>query len=156
MHYLIDAYNLLFLAMGKQGTLENKRQKLIEELNEIVLKRQLHVTLIFDGAEEHLRGHYDAIEIVYTPQRQTADEYILDEVMHTNHPAQMTVVSNDRELIGRSRQHGAKTMTLSQFINYLAKKKIKQKKSVLPFRESDPEIARLLAIFEKRFLEETE
>ncbi len=156
-HYLVDAYNFLFLAMGKRGTLENRRQRLIDELNEAVSKHHLYVTLVFDGSEEHLRGHYDALEIVYTRQAQTADEYILNEVMHAKHPSQITVVSNDRELTGRSRQHRAKTLTISQFIAYLAKKKMKQKKrKISTFRESDPEMARLLAIFEKKFIEKSE
>lgn len=164
MHYLVDAYNLLFRTLKKRGSLEKTRQTLIEELNEMVTEFNLHVTLVFDGAEEHLplptRGHYDAIELVYTPKNQTADEYIYEEVSLSRTPAQITVVTSDRELSGRCHQHRAKTLTIDEFLQLLSKKKFKKKRLSIshdrPFRDSDPEIARLLQIFEKKLLEELE
>src|SRR5712675_54567 len=131
MHYLVDAYNLLFRTLKKRGSLEKIRQTLIEELNEVISELKLHVSLIFDGAEEHLplptRGHYDAIEIVYTSKNQTADEYIYDEVSLSRSPAKLTVVTNDRELSSRCHQHRAKTMATDEFLHLLSKKKLKKK-----------------------------
>ena len=163
MHYLVDAYNLLFRTLKKRGSLEKSRQLLIEELNEIISQLNLHVTLVFDGAEEHFplpsRGHFDAIEIIYTSKSQTADEYIYEEITHSRTPAQCTVVTSDRELSGRCHQHRAKTMTIDEFLHFLSKKKTKKKRalkrsSARVFRDSDPEIARLLLIFEKRLFED--
>ncbi len=162
MHYLVDAYNLLFRTLKKRGSLEKSRQSLIEELNAVVAELNLHVTLIFDGAEEYLplptRGHYGAIEIVYTSKSQTADEYIYEEITLSRSPDRLTVVTNDRELSGRSHQHRAKTMTIDEFLKFLSKKKMKKKRLKTSheraFHDSDPEIARLLLIFEKRMLED--
>ncbi len=162
MHYLVDAYNLLFRTLKKRSSLEKSRQSLIEELNTAVAELNLHVTLVFDGAEEHLplptRGHYDATEIVYTSKAQTADEYIYEEVTLSQSPAQLTVVTNDRELSGRCHQHRAQTMTIDEFLHFLSKKKIKKKRLKTShertFGDSDPEITRLLLIFEKRMLED--
>jgi predicted RNA-binding protein with PIN domain len=162
MHYLVDAYNLLFRTLKKRSSLEKSRQSLIQELNEIIAEINLHVILVFDGAEEHLplptKGHFDAIEIIYTSKNQTADEYIYEEVTLSRTPAQLTVVTNDRELTGRCHQHRAKTMTIDEFLHLLFKKKTKKKKHLKTshdraFRDSDPEIIRLLLIFEKRVLE---
>lgn len=158
MHYIIDAYNLLFRRLKKSGSLEKTRQKLIEELNEVVANLHLKVTLVFDGAEKHLpyatRGHFVALEIVYTSENQTADEYITEEVNLAKRPSQITVVTNDRELAKRCHLHNAQILTIDQFIAFLAKKKAKKRaaaRTPRTFKESDPEIARLLAIFEKRF-----
>jgi predicted RNA-binding protein with PIN domain len=163
MHYLVDAYNLLFRTRKKKGPLEQYRQSFIEDLNEIISKLHLQVTLVFDGAEKHLRlpsrSHFETLEIIYTNKGQTADEYIFDEVSVAKSPAQLTIVSNDRELTGRCRQHGAKTLTIDEFLHFLSKKKGKKKRlTTTPksFRETDPEIARLLAIFEKRMIEEVD
>jgi len=160
MHYLVDAYNFLFKILKKSSSLDKSRQSLIEELNEIAAELNLHVTLVFDGAEEPLslprRGHYHTIEIVYTPKSQTADEYIYDVITFCRSPAQFTVVTNDRELSSRCHQHRAKTMTIHQFLHLLSKKKIKKKRLKnshdQAFRDSDREIARLLLIFKKRML----
>jgi predicted RNA-binding protein with PIN domain len=158
MHYLVDAYNLLFRTLKKRGPLEKTRHKLIEELNEAVSSLNLSVTLVFDGAEEHLphptRGHFDAIEIVYTSKSKTADAYITEEVAHSKTPTQITVVTNDRELAGRCRQRRAKILSIDEFLGFITKKKIKKKRLTShargTFRDSDPEIARLLSIFEEK------
>lgn len=162
MHYLVDAYNLLFRTLKKRGPLEKSRQLLIEELNDAIKRVNLNVTLVFDGSQEHLRqptrGHFDAIEVVYTSKGQSADEYISDEVMLAKNPSQLTVVTNDRELAGRCKQSRAKILSIDEFIAFLLKKKIKKKKqSANPdkaFRDSDPEIARLMLIFERKLLED--
>ncbi len=161
MHYLIDAYNLLFCFSKKQGKLEQKRQHLIEEINREALLLKLQITLVFDGAAVPpslaTRGHFDAVEIVYTPKNQTADQYILQEVMQAPHPARLTVVSNDRELTGRCNLHKAHIKTLDAFLFFLMKKKKKKRREAKPPREfqiSDGELKRLLKIFEERFLNE--
>ncbi len=134
--------------------MEKSRQKLIEELNDMISRSNLHVTLVFDGAEESSRGHYDAIEIVYTPKTSTADEYIFEEVTRSRIPAQITVVTNDRPLANRCRIERAKTMTTDQFLALVMKKKQTRKKvRESAFRESDRELTRLLLIFEKKLLE---
>jgi predicted RNA-binding protein with PIN domain len=163
MHYLIDAYNLMFRRLKKRGVLEKNRQQLIAELNDAISELHMHVTLVFDGADkdQHYpsRGHFDAIEIVYTSKTQTADEYIDHEVACSKSPTQMTVVTNDRELSNRCRLKRAKTCTIDQFLALVLKKKARRKRQTSPrtpreFKDSDPELARLLSIFEKRLLEE--
>jgi predicted RNA-binding protein with PIN domain len=161
MYYLVDAYNLLFRTLKKSGTLEKKRQRMIEELNDAISQISLQVTLVFDGAEEHLpytsRGHFDAIELVYTSKNKSADEYISDEVILSKSPTQITVVTNDRELATRCRNHRAGTMTIDEFLAFVSKKRAKKKRastSPRDFSASSSEFARLLLIFEKKLLEE--
>ncbi len=163
MHYLVDAYNLLFRALKKRKSLENSRQQMIEEINSAASALNLQITLVFDGADEHqsypTRGHFDRLELVYTSKNKTADEYISDEVIHAKNPAEITVVTNDRELATRCKDHRAKIQTIDGFIGYLSKKRAK-KKRLSPskervFNESTSEFIRLLTIFEKKFNEES-
>jgi predicted RNA-binding protein with PIN domain len=162
MHYLIDAYNLLFRSLKKRGPLQKTRQHLIEEINEEVSQLKLSVTLVFDGADDSLphptRGHFDAVEIVYTSKKQTADEYIFEEASYSRTPAQITVVTNDRELAAKCRLLNTKILTIDQFLAFLMKKKAKKKKQSVSrdrvFRDSDPELARLLILFEKKLFED--
>lgn len=161
MHYLVDAYNLLFRALKKRDSLEKSRKLMIEELNKLVSQLNLRVTLVFDGAEktEQLpsRGHYDSIELVYTPKSITADQYIFEEVTHSKTPTQITVVTNDRELSTKCHNHRSKIMKTDEFIVFLSKKMAKKKKNAPLARKfvkgSSSELARLLIIFEKKMLE---
>lgn len=161
MHYLVDAYNLLFRIQKKIPKLEECRKLLIEQINEAADRLSLTITLVFDGAEPHmpspLRAHFDAIALVYTPEHQTADEYIIQEVTDSRHPAAITVVSNDRELIQKCRLHKAHTQTIETFFSQLIKKDKKQKKRQSApglFSESSHEFNRLLTIFELRVKEQ--
>src|SRR5262249_37751108 len=115
MHYLIDAYNLLFRFSKKGNTLKKKRQQMIEEINAAAAHLPFSITLVFDGAEEHFthstREHFDAVELVYTPKNTSADDYISKEVIDSPSPTQITVVTNDRDLATRCRNHRANTLT---------------------------------------------
>ncbi len=162
MHYLVDAYNLLFCALKKGKSLEARRQQVIKEINAAASVLNLRITLVFDGAGEVLsyprRGHFDQIELVYTLKNTTADEYILDEVMAAKTPCQITVVTNDRPLAARCKDHRACTQSIDAFLSFLSQRKSKKKKrsqgSEREFQESSSEFMRLLAIFEKKLNEE--
>ena len=162
MHYLIDGYNLLFRILKKCGSLEKERQLLIRELNDAVSHLKLNVTLVFDGSQEFpfsvSRGHFESLEIVYTPKHQSADDYILEEVNSARAPQHLIIVTNDRELKGKCHQMRAKIMTIDQFLSSLVQKRQKKKRREIDqeaaFRESQPELSRLLIIFEKKLLED--
>ena len=159
MHYLVDAYNLLFRIKKAVSNLEECRKLLIEQINEAADTLNLNITLVFDGAQPHLSypSHFDAITLVYTPQQQTADEYIIQEVTESHHPSTITVVSNDRELIIKCRLHKAHTQTIEDFFILLIKKEKKHKqRQSLPQTsiESSAQFNRLLTIFELRLKEQ--
>lgn len=149
MKYLIDAYNLLFRSpRDKKKSLEENRRKLIHIINEQASLLHLDITLVFDGEEEGLTAHFDAVAIVYTSSHQTADDYILQQVQQLPYPANITVVSNDSGLIRSCRACRSHTMSLEAFMSTLVKKKKKREKPLPVFQDSTREIARLLAIFE--------
>jgi predicted RNA-binding protein with PIN domain len=162
MHYLIDAYNLLFRFSKSGGTLKKKRQQMIEEINDVVAHLPFRITLVFDGSAEHFshstREHFDAVELVYTPKSTSADDYISTEVIGSPSPMQITVVTNDRDLAMRCRNHRANTLTIHAFLHLLTKKKAQKKRRFArpprAFTSSSSEFTRLLLLFEKKMLDE--
>jgi predicted RNA-binding protein with PIN domain len=160
VHYYIDGYNFLFRLDKKTYALEKKRTLFLITLNEEIDKLRLDATIVFDSSDKlrdgATRGHFDALEVVYTTSAESADDYILNAIKHSPHPRQETVVSSDRELTGRCGQLGANTLSIKEFLSLLQQKKLKKKKSspITSFKETEKEIARFLKIFEKR-LEQT-
>lgn len=155
-HYLIDAYNLLFRGPKNRKSLEENRKQLIEEINQAANRLSISITLVFDGSSEEIprKGHFDSIAIVYTPLKQTADEYILQEVEMTKHPSSITVVSNDSELTRKCSALRAKVQTLHEFLAFCHKKKKKRSSHLKKHVHDTPyEIARLLALFEKKLFD---
>lgn len=157
MRYFLDGYNLLFYLTKKRNPLRQYRHELITYFATSI--SSLDVVLVFDGNDPHekhsTRHHIDQVEIVYTPLHTTADHYIFEEVQLCKHPKHIAVVSNDQELIKRCKMLGAKTLSLTDFLSYIAKKKDKQKRKVAtPLKETPQEISRLLEIFEKKLKEQ--
>ena len=158
MKYLIDGYNLLFFKNPARLPFPQKRSELIAFLNRIASELCIDLVIVFDGSPDFQRGHYDSVEIVYTAKEESADDYI-EEVVHlATTPQQHTVVSNDNQLRKRSSLLGAKAITVDAFFSLLSNKRRRKKgiPSEKKARESDREIARLLALFEKHLSEDTE
>ena len=159
-HYFIDGYNLLFRVHGKPRSLQQKRNELIHLINQEATLFNLNITLVFDGAHmdatDLVRGHFNAIEIVYTRQKQTADEYILDELHHKTNPAIEVVITSDNQLASACKSMGAKTESIESFLSFLSNKHKKAQKKRIEqslqkaFEDSKSNIERLLKIFESR------
>lgn len=157
MRYFVDGYNLLFYLTKKRNPLRQYRHELISYFVTSI-SSFLDIVLVFDGSDPHekhsVKHHIGPVEIIYTPLSMTADFYIFEEIQLHKNPAHTTVVSNDQELIKRCRALGAKTLSLTDFLSYIAKKNEKQKKSTtIPAQETPQEISRLLRIFEKKLKE---
>jgi predicted RNA-binding protein with PIN domain len=145
--------------MRSRDRLQNQRENVIALLNEQSHALKLNLTLVFDGSQpkpaEAKRGHFDALEIVYTPEDQSADDYILKELENALNPNQEVVVTSDRELARRSILLGARTQSIEAFIAALVKKHQKAKKRVTAstfktFQDTEANIKRLTLIFEQR------
>lgn len=165
MHYFIDGYNLLFsLARGGRLDLQTERKQLIEQLREKVDLAELNVTIVFDARTELLwrRQHAGDLEIVFTDQDICADRWILEKLEGARTPSCCEVVSNDRELLRKSRWAGARTQVVAAWLKWLDKKvrrrtlppvMIKGERAVLLSPE-EREKERWLRIFEERLRNE--
>jgi predicted RNA-binding protein with PIN domain len=88
------------------------------------------------------------MNIVYTAAHQTADDYILEMLDYAQNPHNEMVISSDNDLLRRSKQKGARTKTIEEFLTTISKKK-PTPTDKKPSNESPAELARLLKIFEK-------
>jgi uncharacterized protein len=157
VHYYIDGYNLLFRLLSKKGSLQSERAEVISLLNELASQLRLNITVVFDAPlqrEMVVRTHFDALEIVYTAEKQSADDYIIEEMNHASSPSQETVVTSDRELASHCKALGAHVQNIESFFSWIKRKKEHKRRSHPSlqkiFQDSPSHIERLLKIFEKR------
>jgi len=127
MHYFIDGYNLLFrtLRAGDGDDLANQRRQIIHDLSQKVEILNLDVTLVFDSQYQNSdseRTHYNHLEIQYTSQGETADEFILSALKRDAHPQKHTVITSDKPLAWLSRRHSAKSESVEEFTAWLNKR----------------------------------
>ncbi len=122
MHYFIDGYNMLFRLVHSNDDLQTQRESFIYDLNKKISLLKLDVSIVFDSTfqiGDRSRSHYDALEILFSAEGETADEYILDELKNHLHPQQETIVTSDKKLAWRARNRLAHTESVEDFIFWL-------------------------------------
>lgn len=124
MHYTIDGYNLLFYLFGPllQPDFSVKRDQLIQELNSKISLLALDVTVVFDShlcSGEGSRSHFHHLEILFTPEGITADDFIIQTLGLVKDATKEIVVTNDRTLALRARHQLASTQGVEHFLNWL-------------------------------------
>lgn len=162
MKYVIDGYNLFFHIEDEANPLEKKRELFISALNNALSELHLHAILIFDSHQTHAavfptKKDLSALEIIFSPEGISADEYILERLRAEKKPQLQVIVTSDRELIRHAKHLGAKTKTIESFFEMLsrrsAKKNSQEEKKM--HKESSHHFDRLLDAFEKKLRDES-
>lgn len=121
MRYYIDGYNMLF----RQPTfkkLQIEREFLLSGLNRKISLLNLNVSIVFDAAFQaggRTKSHFASLEILYSAEGETADEYIVDVISHASNPRSLVVVTNDRFLGAQVRHLLAKVESVESFMQQL-------------------------------------
>lgn len=155
MYYLIDGYNFLFRIKSPKGkSLEQRRESLIHLLSEELFPLKGKVAVIFDSSEQMRDfpqwGLSKNLEVIYAPRGSSADTYIIELAEQTKNPDTLTIVTSDQGLAKQCRQIGTKTLSIEDFLAFVAKKKQKKGAGKPNYKESQKELERLRKIFEER------
>ncbi len=112
VRYLLDGYNLAhWLARDDDLRPEQLRARLLGALRPVLPRDAREVVIYWDVRTP---GHPPPAEhLPWCTLRfvRSADEAIVDAVYDADNPRDVTVVSRDREVAGRSRQLGARVLS---------------------------------------------
>src|SRR5262245_23155228 len=125
MHYYIDGYNLMYRMMRAGDDLKRQRESIISPLNKKFQVLNINASIVFDAQfhfGEGTRSHLLALEICFTDEGETADDYILDKLKASPNPRQETVITSDKRLSWRARRLLAHTQSVEEFLNALEKR----------------------------------
>ena len=156
MHYYIDGYNWLFRSFRSKKTLEEKRRQFLKDLTLLLQGKRCEITVVFDSSDPYSytdsRGNFQFLEIIFTKNTQTADEYIELTIENAKNPKKITVVTLDRQLQQKCLLRGAHVLTILEFFNLFTPKK---SYSCLDkqLEDSPYHFKRLLQEFEKKISE---
>lgn len=122
MHYYIDGYNLLFSISSSTDSLQEQRERIVSELDILAETLNLRVTLVFDSKsreEGAFRRFFNNIEIFFTNQNESADEFIIEFVKYHKNPKRIIVVTSDRELAQHVKFHKGQTQDIRYFTSMM-------------------------------------
>ncbi len=123
--FILDGYNVIHavpsLARKLDQSLEAARSALVSECR-VYHAQQKHaaIYIVFDGtrseAEADLRQErVGGIVVIFTRQRETADDRILSLLRTDRGRNEFVIVSNDTYVLNNSRAHGARVMSVDEF-----------------------------------------
>lgn len=125
MHYYLDGYNLMFRILQATEDFRAIREKIISDLSVKIQLLDLDVTLVFDAKYQRgelARSRNHSVEILYTAEGETADEFIISELKSDCKPSDHTVVTSDKKLAYQARLCHSHTETVEHFIAWLNKR----------------------------------
>ena len=106
---IIDGYNVVFTDTSlRRIAIKDRtraREALISKVRDYIGERNVHVTIVFDGRGSYLDRKVivpGRLQIVYTPDAQTADEVIIATLNNAQSPQSYIIVTSDMVDIGRT------------------------------------------------------
>lgn len=103
-YLIVDGYNIIhswehLKELANNDSLESARRSLLEEMSNYSGYYHIQVIVVFDGhhSENALRtyDHYDAVEVVFTKQRESADHFIEKIAHQVGRDYKITVATSD-------------------------------------------------------------
>lgn len=119
---IIDGYSLVHRDPETKAivgrNLRRAREVLIEKLSRTATALAATVTVVFDGQQGSgsVPGGLQALEIIYTPSGQTADDFIERLARQAGNPDNWLVVTNDRRERDTVMAAGVHTMSCAVFL----------------------------------------
>ena len=112
----IDGYNVILgLAMAPERSLEQRRDQLVRRC--AALARRCWV--VFDSRERPLpsetHARHGRVRVEFARDGRSADEVILRRLERTKDARTCVLVTDDRELAGRARARGARSLGVAAF-----------------------------------------
>ena len=102
-YYIVDGYNIIFaweqLAKTAQSDLDAARRQLLDTLSSFAGFRKYRLVVVFDGYKRKgnsgEKTQFHNIQVVYTPEGQTADAYIEALASQIGNNYNLRIVSSD-------------------------------------------------------------
>ncbi|MFN2587969.1 MAG: NYN domain-containing protein [Actinomycetota bacterium] len=119
VHLLVDGYNV---AKSPQGfpdlDLASQRERLVEQLERLALRKQVPTTVVFDGSDVgpgKSRLGKTRVRVEYSRPGEIADDHLMAK-LRALPPHPVVLVTSDRELQERAEGEGATIAVSSQLL----------------------------------------
>ena len=153
-HFLIDGYNVLqSMPRLAERSLEDGRRGLLRFIQENRPQGSDRntVTVVFDGREDVCGGGVATgdVRVVFS-KGEIADDVIRRAVSESSRPQDITLVTDDRDLLCACRACGAGIWSVAQFVAEAHKKGERRRTGVTPSRSPKTENKTIGKVFEDK------
>jgi predicted RNA-binding protein with PIN domain len=121
MEIVVDGYNLIGSEYGLHGTLEPKRNWLVQRLSSYQKIKRFNVTVVFDGwrsgRNDEVLQKKDGVSIIYSRLNEKADSVIVRLAREKGSGS--VIVTSDREIRSAVERLGAVAVSSGEFSRIL-------------------------------------
>lgn len=122
MRYIIDGYNLIGKIDKISFSHPEKENQLIQFIEARGLKPRDQFLIVFDGKGDlnlHVaKEKKGPFTLLFTPNYQTADDYIAELVQKTKNKTGKVVISSDNEVIRAAKQARVEVQKCEEFLTH--------------------------------------
>ena len=122
VHLLVDGYNVAKAPAGFPDLdLPSQRERLLEGLERLTLRKKVPTTVVFDGSDVgpgKSRLARTRVRVEYSRSGETADDHLIAKLT-TLPPHPVVLATSDKELQDRAAAEGATIATASQLLELL-------------------------------------
>ena len=130
MPYWFDGNNLIGRSAAAAKSDAGTRRAFLSALSSLHRSGGGRFLVYFDGEDPDRAAMPPGVAVRYSAP-SSADEALLRRLREIEHPAEIIVVTNDRQLMTRCRNEGAKAITWQEFSEKMqARAAVRPKKSV--------------------------
>jgi predicted RNA-binding protein with PIN domain len=126
MPYWFDGNNLIGQSAAAAMADAKVRRAFLESLCSLRRSGGGRFLVYFDGDDPGRPHALPGVLVRYSAPKST-DEAIVSRLRETQHPSEVIVVTNDRALITRCRNEGAKALTWREFTSKMRARSIRKK-----------------------------
>lgn len=118
LHYVIDGYNLIKSTPAlNKSNLCDSRQALLNLLDIHRPQGNNKVSVVFDGKDGVFSSQKKSCAQVIFTKNQSADDKIKEIIQASRNPANIVVVTNDRDIRFFARQYSAGFKSVEEFLS---------------------------------------
>jgi len=126
---MIDGYNMIHrvpnFARFLEVSLERAREELLRKLKSYALAKSVLLIVVFDGSMVVSQGrpvNPGNLKVIFSRPPFKADPKIKDLIMKEKNKKNLTLVSDDADLVQFAKSHEAKVLTTGAFADILGKR----------------------------------
>jgi predicted RNA-binding protein with PIN domain len=121
-HYIIDGYNYIMrfspIDFSQEHALWDAREKLVHQMVAYLGQKKIRITIVFDGQDVKgisRKPRPAGISVRFSRAPEKADPLIIKMVSESKSPANITVVTSDKQLANICKAYGCLDMSVEAF-----------------------------------------
>lgn len=125
---IVDGYNVIFSVSALRSLVENSleeaRDRLLNQVRSYVIRRNVYVTIVFDGTQPPFSGpepdYGSRLSVIFSRSPFKADPMIKELIRREGGKNALSVVTEDNDILRYAKDHKTKGLSPERFFDRIS------------------------------------